>query len=63
MKTVQNIVLFLSVILCIGLVYISMFNVYQTDDYMCAYGTRVEGLWETLPIPICIGVEDISDTR
>lgn len=44
MKTVQNIVLFLSVILCIGLVYISMFNVYQTDDYMCAYGTRVEGL-------------------
>lgn len=45
MKTVQNIVLFLSVILCIGLVYISMFNVYQTDDYMCAYGTRVEGLW------------------
>lgn len=22
-----------------------MFNVYQTDDYMCAYGTRVEGLW------------------
>lgn len=45
MKTVQNIVLFLSVILCIGLVYISMFNVYQTDDYICAYGTRVEGLW------------------
>lgn len=44
MKTVQNIVLFLSVILCIGLVYISMFNVYQTDDYMCAYGTRVHGL-------------------
>lgn len=44
MKTIQNIVLFLSIILCIGLVYINMFNVYQTDDYMCAYGTRVEGL-------------------
>lgn len=43
MKQVQNIVLFLSVILCIGLVYINMFNVYQTDDYMCAYGTQELG--------------------
>ncbi|MGG7439768.1 DUF6056 family protein [Chryseobacterium arthrosphaerae] len=44
MKKIQNIVLFLSVILFIGLVYISLFNVYQTDDYMCAYGTREYGL-------------------
>ncbi|MGH1518567.1 DUF6056 family protein [Chryseobacterium sp. JK1] len=43
MKQVQNIVLFFSVILCIGLVYINMFNVYQTDDYMCAYGTQELG--------------------
>ncbi|WP_312297500.1 hypothetical protein [Chryseobacterium sp.] len=45
MKKVQNIVLFLSVILFIGLVYISLFNVYQTDDYMASYGTREYGLW------------------
>ncbi|MGG7470115.1 hypothetical protein ACVVIH_16060 [Chryseobacterium arthrosphaerae] len=44
MKKIQNIVLFLSVILFIGLVYISLFNVYQTDDYMASYGTREFGL-------------------
>lgn len=40
MKKVQNIVLFLSVILCIGLIYINLFNVYQTDDYIWSYNTR-----------------------
>nr|WP_315033373.1 hypothetical protein [uncultured Chryseobacterium sp.] len=44
MKTVQNIVLFLSIIVCIGLVYMSLFNVYQTDDYIWSYFTRKLGL-------------------
>ncbi|UDQ54699.1 hypothetical protein LJF28_03265 [Chryseobacterium indologenes] len=44
MKTVQNIVLFLSIIVCIGLIYINLFNVYQTDDYIWAYHTRKLGL-------------------
>lgn len=43
MKTVQNITLFLSVLLLIGLVYISFFNVYQTDDYIYSYGTKKLG--------------------
>ena len=44
MKSVQNIVLFLSVLLYIGLVYISFFNVYQTDDYIFTYSTKRLGL-------------------
>ncbi|MDH5034717.1 DUF6056 family protein [Chryseobacterium cucumeris] len=44
MKRPQNIVLFLSVLLIIGLAYISLFNVYQTDDYFCSYATRKLGL-------------------
>ncbi|WP_213277546.1 DUF6056 family protein [Chryseobacterium indologenes] len=44
MKKVQNIVLFLSILLIIGLAYISFFNVYQTDDYFCSYATRKLGL-------------------
>ncbi len=44
MKTVQNITLFLSVLLLIGLVYISFFNVYQTDDYIFSYSTTKLGL-------------------
>ncbi|GAA5091601.1 hypothetical protein GCM10023210_19240 [Chryseobacterium ginsengisoli] len=44
MKTVQNIILFLSVLLLIGLVYISFFNVYQTDDYIFSYSTEKLGL-------------------
>ncbi len=47
MKKVQNIVLFLSIILCIGLVYISFFNVYQTDDYIWSYNTRRLGFAES----------------
>jgi len=43
MRTVQNITLFLSVLLLIGLVYISFFNVYQTDDYIYSYGTKKLG--------------------
>ncbi len=45
MKSVQKIVLFLSVLLYIGLVYISFFNVYQTDDYIFSYSTKKLGLW------------------
>lgn len=44
MKTVQNIILFLAVLLLIGLIYISFFNVYQTDDYIYAYGVRKLGI-------------------
>lgn len=44
MKSVQNIVLFLSVLLYIGLVYISFFNVYQTDDYIFTYSTKKLGI-------------------
>ncbi|SIQ29883.1 DUF6056 family protein [Chryseobacterium sp. RU33C] len=44
MKKAQNIVLFLSVLLFIGLAYISRFNVYQTDDYFCSYAARKLGL-------------------
>ena len=43
MRTVQNITLFLSVLLLIGLVYFSFFNVYQTDDYIYSYGTKKLG--------------------
>jgi hypothetical protein len=46
MKLVQNITLFLSIFLFIGLVYISFFNVYQTDDYIYSYGTRRLGVFE-----------------
>jgi hypothetical protein len=44
MKSVQNIVLFLSILLYIGLVYIAFFNVYQTDDYIYSYGTKKLGI-------------------
>lgn len=44
MKSVQNIVLFLSVLLYIGLVYIAFFNVYQTDDYIFSYSTKKLGI-------------------
>lgn len=44
MKKVQDILLFLSVLLFIGLAYISFFNVYQTDDYFCSYAARKLGL-------------------
>lgn len=47
MKKVQNIVLFLSVLLFIGLAYISFFNVYQTDDYFWSYTTRKMGLLQS----------------
>ncbi|MDR6488165.1 hypothetical protein J2799_002676 [Chryseobacterium vietnamense] len=47
MKKVQNIVLFLSVLLFIGLAYISWFNVYQTDDYFWSYITRKAGLLQS----------------
>ncbi|ANF50699.1 hypothetical protein A0O34_09270 [Chryseobacterium glaciei] len=43
MKSVQNIVLFLSIFTLIGLMYIAYFNVYQTDDYIYSYGTRKLG--------------------
>ncbi|RKS96567.1 DUF6056 family protein [Chryseobacterium defluvii] len=45
MKLVQNIVVFLSVTLFIGLMYISFFNVYQTDDYIYAYSSREHGIF------------------
>ncbi|SDQ43378.1 hypothetical protein SAMN05421664_1591 [Chryseobacterium soldanellicola] len=44
MKFAQNIVLFLSIFLVIGLVYIAFFNVYQTDDYIFSYSTRKLGI-------------------
>lgn len=44
MNFVQKIILFLSINLFIGLVYISTFNVYQTDDYIFSYSTRTLGL-------------------
>ncbi|AZA52729.1 DUF6056 family protein [Chryseobacterium sp. G0201] len=44
MKSVQNIVLFLSIFTLIGLMYIAYFNVYQTDDYIYSYGTRKLGV-------------------
>lgn len=44
MKSVQNIVLFLSIFTLIGLMYIGFFNVYQTDDYIYSYGTRQLGV-------------------
>ncbi|CAI8852762.1 DUF6056 family protein [Chryseobacterium sp. IT-36CA2] len=47
MKKVQNIVLFLSIIIGIGLAYISFFNVYQTDDYFWSYTTRKVGLLQS----------------
>lgn len=47
MKKVQNIVVFLSVLLFIGLTYISFFNVYQTDDYFWSYTTRKFGLLQS----------------
>ncbi len=43
MKSVYPITAFLSIILIIGLVYISYFNVYQTDDYIFAHTTREFG--------------------
>lgn len=48
MKVVQNIILFLSILLFIGLVYISTFNVYQTDDYIFSYTTQKLGLVENI---------------
>ncbi|WPO91081.1 DUF6056 family protein [Chryseobacterium sp. HR92] len=47
MKKVQNIILFLSILLIIGLAYISFFNVYQTDDYFWSYTTRKSGLLQS----------------
>ncbi|WP_426476565.1 DUF6056 family protein [Chryseobacterium sp. CBSDS_008] len=47
MKKVQNIVLFLSVLIGVGLAYISFFNVYQTDDYFWSYTTRKVGLLQS----------------
>ncbi|MBP1166530.1 hypothetical protein JOE44_003414 [Chryseobacterium sp. PvR013] len=44
MKKAQNIVVFLSVLIGVGLAYISFFNVYQTDDYFWSYTTRKVGL-------------------
>ncbi|MDR6405019.1 MULTISPECIES: DUF6056 family protein [Chryseobacterium] len=44
MKLVQNIILFLSILLCIGLVYIAFFNVYQTDDYIYSWGAKRLGI-------------------
>lgn len=43
MKLAQNITLFLSILLFIGLVYIAFFNVYQTDDYIYSWGTKKLG--------------------
>lgn len=43
MKSVYTFTAFLSIILIIGLVYISYFNVYQTDDYIFAHTTREFG--------------------
>lgn len=48
MKIVQSITLFLSILLFIGLVYVSFYNVYQTDDYIFAYTTRKLGLFENI---------------
>jgi hypothetical protein len=47
MKKVQNIVLFLSILIGVGLAYISWFNVYQTDDYFWSYTTRKIGLLQS----------------
>ncbi|MDQ1856799.1 DUF6056 family protein [Chryseobacterium sp. WLY505] len=47
MKKVQNIVLFLSIIIGVGLAYISFFNVYQTDDYFWSFTTRKMGLLQS----------------
>ncbi|WP_029296027.1 DUF6056 family protein [Chryseobacterium hispalense] len=44
MKSVYTFTAFLSIILIIGLVYISFFNVYQTDDYIYAYTTEKFGI-------------------
>lgn len=44
MRLAKNIVLFLSICLFVGLIYISFFNVYQTDDYIFSYQTRKLGL-------------------
>ncbi|SHF07320.1 DUF6056 family protein [Chryseobacterium takakiae] len=43
MKSVYSVTALLSIILIIGLVYISYFNVYQTDDYIYAYTTKKLG--------------------
>lgn len=48
MKVVQSIILFLAIILFIGLVYISFFNVYQTDDFIFAYSTHQLGLFRNI---------------
>lgn len=48
MKITKNIILFLSIILFIGLVSISFFNVYQTDDYIFSYTTKKLGLLENI---------------
>ncbi|WP_162800869.1 DUF6056 family protein [Chryseobacterium sp. KLBC 52] len=47
MKKVQNIVLFLSIIIGVGLAYMSFFNVYQTDDYFWSFTTRKMGLLQS----------------
>lgn len=44
MKSVYTFTAFLSITLIIGLVYISFFNVYQTDDYIYAYTTEKFGI-------------------
>ena len=48
MKIVQNILLFLSICLFFGLVYISFFNVYQTDDFIFSYSTQKLGLFNNI---------------
>ncbi|MBB4806920.1 hypothetical protein HNP38_002216 [Chryseobacterium defluvii] len=48
MKSVRNITLFLSITLLIGLIYISFFNVYQTDDYIYSYTTRKFGVFQNI---------------
>ncbi|WP_449400055.1 hypothetical protein [Chryseobacterium wanjuense] len=44
MKLAKNILVFLSILLYIGLIYIAFFNVYQTDDYIYSYGTKKLGI-------------------
>lgn len=48
MKIAKNIVLFLSISLVVGLIYISSFNVYQTDDFIFAHQTQKLGLFKSM---------------
>lgn len=47
MKTAQKLLFFLSVIVFISLLYISMFNVFQTDDYIYSAQSRDLGFWQS----------------